>query len=309
MDQMGNIIFNVISPIFLVVGVAALIGYKFKPDPRGLSAFLVYLFSPCLVFRGFATLNLQATSVTGVTAVAIFSSLIMMLIGYAVAHLRPWPPERRTAFIMCLFMLNAANYGIPLNKFAFGDAAESIAVLYYAVQIIPGNMMGIYFASKGRLSTRDAVMNVLKVPLTYAAVLGILVNPAVHAITLPLPVTRAMIDIGANAPIPMMLALLGLKLSETRVRGMLRPVLLATAMRLILAPMISVPLALFFGLEPFSLPFKVAIIQSATPTAVLASALTTEFGSDSEFTSAVIFMTTLLSVLTLSLLLSILGTG
>jgi malate permease and related proteins len=307
MDQMGNIIFNVISPIFLVIGVAALVGRTLKPDPRTLSTFLVYMFSPALVFRGFATLNLQAASVAGVAGVAIAVPLAMMVIGVAIAAVRPWPPERKSAFILCLFMMNAANYGIPLNKFAFGPEAESLAVLYYSVQIIPGNILGIYFASKGAVSTKQAVLNVLKVPLTYAAALGILVNPSVGLIVLPVPVMRATIEIAANAPIPMMLALLGLKLAETHVKGMLRPVLMATALRLMLAPLVALPFAHLFGLT--GLPFKVAIVQSATPTAALAGALTTEFGSDSEFTSAVIFMTTLVSVLTLTILLSILGTG
>ncbi len=305
MAQMVNIIINVIGPIFLVIGAAMLIGRRMNPDPRPLSTYLIYLFSPALVFRGFATLDLHASSVVGMALVALLIPLIMMVIGVVITHFRPWTPERKSAFIVCLFMINAANYGIPLNKFAFGDAAEPLALLFYSVQIVPANIMGIYFASRGAVSTKQAVLNVLRVPLTYAALAGILANPAVGILVVPIPIYRALVDIAANASIPVMLALLGLKLAQTQVRGLLRPVLLATALRLILAPLISVPLALLLGLT--GLPFKVAIVQSAMPTAVLAGALTTEFGSDSEFTSAEIFVSTMLSVLTLSVLLSVLG--
>lgn len=305
MAQIGNIIFNVISPIFLVIGAAILIGRWKKPDPRTLSTYLVYLFSPALVFRGFATLDLHAPSVTGIVQMAIIIPILMMAIGVLMSRffLRGWKDDRKSAFVLCLFMLNAANYGIPLNKFAFGDAAEPLALLFYAVQIVPGNIMGVYFASRGAVSAREAVMNVLRVPLTYAALAGVLVNMGV--LQPPVPVMRALVDIAANASIPLMLALLGLKLAETRVRGMLRPVLLATGLRLILAPCIAVPLALLLGLT--GLPFKVAVVQSAVPTAVLASALTAEFGSDSDYTSAVILVSTVLSVLTLSVLITILG--
>lgn len=305
MDQMANIIVNVIGPIFIVIGVSVLISRRMNPDPRTLSSFLIYLFSPALVFRGFSTLDLTATSVTAVALVALIVPVVMMILGLVIIRFQNWKPERNSAFILCLFMINAANYGIPLNKFAFGDAAEPLALLFYAVQIVPANIMGIYFASKGAVSTKQAVLNVLRVPLTYAAMLGILANPSVALLTVPIPIMRAMVDIAADASIPVMLALLGLKLSQTRIRGLLRPVLLATALRLIAAPLIAVPIALLLGLT--GLPFKVAIVQSAMPTAVLAGALTTEFGSDSEFTSAVIFVSTVVSVLTLSVLISVMG--
>ena len=305
MEQMLNIIVNVIGPIFIVIGAAMLIGRRMNPDPRTLSSFLIYLFSPALVFRGFATLDLESTSVTAIALLALIVPVIMMIIGLIIVRFRPWPPERKSAFILCLFMINAANYGIPLNKFAFGDVAEPLALLFYAVQIVPANIMGIYFASRGAVSTKQAVLNVLRVPLTYAALAGILANPSVGLLVVPIPIMRALVDIAADASIPVMLALLGLKLAQTQIRGLMRPVLLASALRLIAAPLIAVPIALLLGLT--GLPFKVAIIQSAMPTAVLAGALTTEFGSDGEFTSAVIFVSTLISVLTLSLLISILG--
>ena len=305
MAQMINIIVNVIGPIFLVMGAAMFIGRRMNPDPRTLSTFLIYLFSPALVFRGFATLDLKAASVGGIAVVALAVPLLMMVIGVIVTRFRPWAPERKSAFIVCLFMINAANYGIPLNKFAFGDAAEPLALLFYAIQIVPANIMGIYFASRGAVSTKQAVLNVLRVPLTYASVFGILANPDVHILTVPVPIWRALVDIAADASIPVMLALLGLKLAQTQIRGMMRPVLLASVLRLMLAPLIAVPLALLLGLT--GLPFKVAIVQSAMPTAVLAGALTTEFGSDSEFTSAEIFVSTMLSVITLSVLISLLG--
>jgi malate permease and related proteins len=302
---MLNIIVNVIGPIFIVIGAAMLISRRMNPDPRTLSSFLIYLFSPALVFRGFVTLDLHATSVTAVALLALIVPVIMMGIGLIIIRFQKWTPERKSAFIMCLFMINAANYGIPLNKFAFGDAAEPLALLFYAVQIVPANIMGIYFASKGAVSTKQAVLNVLRVPLTYAALAGLLANPSVGILTVPTPIMRALVDIAADASIPVMLALLGLKLAQTQIRGLMRPVLFASAMRLIIAPLIALPIALLLGLT--GLPLKVAIVQSAMPTAVLAGALSTEFGSDSEFTSAVIFVSTLVSVLTLSVLISVMG--
>jgi hypothetical protein len=48
---------------------------------------------------------------------------------------------------------------------------------------------------------------------------------------------------------------------------------------------------------------QVAIIQASMPTAVLTSVLAAEFGADAEFTAAVVLVSTLTSIVTLTILL------
>lgn len=302
MSEILSIIFNVIAPIFLVIGAAYLIGKRFNPDAKAISVTLIYLFTPSLVFSGFSSMKIEGSEIGGIAAVAVSMSLTMMLLGILVTRYHRWQPELSGAFIVSVIMVNAANYGIPLNQFAFGAAGAERALIYYSVTVLIGNALGIFFASGGTVSPWHALKNVLSVPLTYAAIAGLLVNAGI--ITLPLPIMRAVSDIAANGSIPGMLALLGLKLAQTSVRGRLRPILLATALRLIVAPCIALPFALLFGLSGVSL--KVAIIESSMPTAVLANALVTEFGGDAEFTSATTMVSTLLSIVTLTVLLSLL---
>jgi predicted permease len=120
---------------------------------------------------------------------------------------------------------------------------------------------------------------------------------------LPPAIERA-IDIAADGSIPGMLALLGLQLSRVKLRGRLQPILAATGIRLLIGPVVGFTLATLIGLTGTT--FNVAIVQASMPTAVLASALATQFGSDAEFTSAVTFVSTLLSVITLSILILLL---
>jgi hypothetical protein len=302
MTEILNIIFNVIAPIFLIIGAAYLIGKRFNPDAKSISVLLIYLFTPALVFRGFSTMKIDGSEIGGIAGVAVGVSLSMMALGILVTRYHRWQPELSGAFIVSVIMVNAANYGIPLNQFAFGDAGAERALIYYSVTVLIGNALGIFFASGGSVSPLHALKNVFSVPLTYAAIAGLLVNAGIMA--LPLPVTRAISDIAANGSIPGMLALLGLKLAQTSIKGRLRPIILATLLRLVIAPCIALPLALLFGLSGVSL--KVAIIESSMPTAVLANALVTEFGGDGEFTSATTMVSTLVSILTLTVLLSLL---
>ena len=155
--------------------------------------------------------------------------------------------------------------------------------------------------------------HVFKVPILYAALLGLLLN--LLDIKLPLILERSILEIAANASIPMMLALLGLQLSrisfkrqengEATLATNAIAVGLAASLRLLIAPIIGFALASLFGLT--GLTFKVAIVESAMPTAVLASALATQFGGDAKYVSMVTMVATLASVLTLSVLLLLLG--
>jgi predicted permease len=78
---------------------------------------------------------------------------------------------------------------------------------------------------------------------------------------------------------------------------------LATATRLVLAPLIAVFLTGLVVLP--GLARQVVIVEASMPTAVMAGVLATEFGSDAEFATSVILVSTLVSVLTLSILLTV----
>jgi predicted permease len=142
---------------------------------------------------------------------------------------------------------------------------------------------------------------VLTVPLPYATVLGFLLN--IKGIPLPVPLDRAVTILG-QAAVPGMLIVLGLQLSRTSVKGQIGPILLATATRLGIAPLIAFVLAALLGLS--GLTRQVSIIEASMPTAAMAGVLATEFGSDAEFATAVILVSTLASIVTLSVLLTVL---
>jgi hypothetical protein len=101
-----------------------------------------------------------------------------------------------------------------------------------------------------------------------------------------------------------MLLILGLQLSRTRVRGQIGPILLATVTRLAVAPLVAFPLVALLGLS--GLARQVSIVEASMPTAVMGGVLATEFGGDAEFTTAVILVSTLASIVSLSVLLSML---
>lgn len=310
---MLEIILNVISPILIVMGIGFIIGKRFNPDPSTLSVYLIYLFTPSLVFKGIYTTELASNELLGLAGVVVGVALGTIGLAFIAARFLKYDAKGESALMLTVLLVNAANYGIPLNTFAFGEIGGSIAIIYYVVNSMIGNVLGVYFASRGSFSVKDAILNVFKVPILYAAILGLVLN--LTDTKLPLILERSILEIAANASIPLMLALLGLQLSRISFKQeaneektlATNPIAvgLATSLRLLIAPIIGFGLATLFGLGGTT--FKVAIVESAMPPAVLASALATQFGGDAKYVSMVTMVATLTSVLTLSVLLLLLG--
>lgn len=308
MSELLDILLNVISPIFLIVSIAFLIGKRFNPDPRTLSTILIYLFIPALSFRTMMQLPIDNVSdiINGdfgrAFAQITLASLIMMTVGMGIARLLKLDRRTGSAFTLSITQLNAGNLGIPLNTFAFGAAGGEAALLFYVSSAMAGGAIGVFIASRGEQSIGTALLNVFRVPVSTAALVGLLMNTV--DISLPLPVERSLFLL-ADATIPAMIVLLGLLISRMAVRdARWKLVILAAAIRLLGGAAIGFVLANLLGQTGVAYP--VAILQCAVPTAVMANALAAEFGSDAQFTSAVTLISTLASIVTLTFLIAIL---
>jgi predicted permease len=209
----------------------------------------------------------------------------------------------RAAFLTAILVINAGNYGLSINLFAFGEPGLARASLYFTVNALVGMTLGVYLAARGRVSPRLALRRVLGVPLAYAAVLGLVLN--LGNLAPPEPLQRAIHLLG-QASVPTMLLVLGAKLVEAhhhRQQTLHLPALGAvTVMRLLLAPAVAWAAATVIGLQGLTL--DVVVLQSAMPTAVVSTILATEFETEPPFAALCVLVTTLLSLFTITLLLN-----
>ncbi len=304
MLEIVQIALDVISPVFIVIAIFYAVGRVLETDVVALSPLLIYVFIPAVVISSVANAEGDFGDFARMAAMVFISTLILWLIGWQVGRWLKLQPRTLATFTVCVMLINAANYGWPLNEFAFGPRGLELATLYYVANVVISNNMGIYVASSGSRPPLQALMNMLRVPVLPAAVIGFALN--LTGTSLPLPINRAVTIMGAAA-VPGMLALLGLRLSKVTlgdIRTRLRPVFVASGLRLILGPLIAIPLAYVLGLQ--GLVYNVAVVESSMPTAVIVSAFAMEFGGDADFASEVILISTVLSLFTLPVLLSFL---
>jgi malonate transporter len=207
---------------------------------------------------------------------------------------------------------NVGYMGVPLCIAAFGQVGVLPATL--AVVIGAAGLMSLTVVlieidlqsghGLGRTLWRVA-RAVLRNPLLIAVALGLAAS-SVHA---PIPeALQRFLDLLGAAASPCALFAIGLFLSDKSLTANLREVAIAVAAKLLLQPALAFVLAWWLlGLD--SMWGKAAIILAALPGASNAFILARQYGRFVERASAIVFLSTLLSVPTVSVLLVVLGIG
>jgi predicted permease len=100
----------------------------------------------------------------------------------------------------------------------------------------------------------------------------------------------------------MMLLVLGMQLERATKPGHPTAVLVAVALSLLVAPLFAFGLSAALGLVGAAR--QAAIIEASMPAAVITTVLALEFDLDTEFSTSVVLLSTLLSPLTLVFLIA-----
>jgi predicted permease len=197
---------------------------------------------------------------------------------------------------------NSGNYGLPLISFAFGQDALAYASIYYITTALLFNTLGVLIASMGHMNFKQALLGMLRVPTIYAILIALLIIRIGWKIPSPLERTISLLSAGA---IPSMLILLGLELQRAQWSKNIRAVSISNVMRLIIGPLIGWSLALLFGLKGTAR--QAGITEASMPTAVMTTVLATEYQLEPSLVTAIVFTSTILSPLTLTPVLFLLG--
>lgn len=293
---------NNLLPILLISGAGFLLGKAMSVDARSLGRVVFYIFSPILVFNLLVNTKLDSSEIfvtMGYTAlVCLGVGLLALLLGKLMRFERPV----LMAIVLTAAFGNTGNYGLPLVSFAFGKDALAFATLCYVTNSILFNTAGVLIASLGRMDFRTAFAGLFKVPTMYAVLLAALLNR--FNIILPVPLART-VELASNASIPVMIILLGLELSRVQWSHSFRALGVSAALRLLAGPAIGLLLAGWFGLHGAAR--QGTVTESAMPAAVTNTVLATEYGLDTSLVTAIVFVGTILSPLTLTPLLVYLG--
>ena len=285
-----------ILPVFLVAAGGMLLARAMPLDSRTLGRILFYLATPSLVFRSLYQMEIDFDALRQLATVAVSVILVTGALGWLTAF--DQERRRRAAITLTSAVSNNGNMGIPISYFALGDAGLALGSIYYVINSFMSNTVGVVVASAGRTSLRLALGRSLRVPVLYAAILGLALNRT--QLELPVGLFRA-IDLLAGAAIPGMLILLGIQLYHAPLRSRQNVIFRSAAIRLVASPIAAWLICMLLGVT--GIERNVIILQAAMPTAVMTAVLATEYDTAPRLVATVIFVTTLASMVTLSVVL------
>jgi predicted permease len=298
---------SVLLPVLFTLAIGYLID-RFRPmDTRTLSTVSIYVLTPCLVFYSLLTTKLTSRDITQIVLFLPLLTLGLWSVTRLTLILRRESPSEIGPMMLCCLFMNAGNYGIPMCKSAFGQAGVEHGVVWVVVQNSLLFPLATYYAARDTHGGLDAAKAVFKLPSIWAVLAACLLRAG--GVTLPEGALEPVRSIG-YAMIPVAQILLGIQLHKTSKESQFaspQRIGWACLLRLVAAPLLAVPIASAMGAT--GLTYKVLILLAGTPTAVNISILAVEFNARPHFIAATVFFTTVLSFITLSVTLTLLGVG
>jgi len=207
-----------------------------------------------------------------------------------------------SAFLLVVMFSYGGNYGLPVVLFAFGTETLSHATVYFVTSSILTYTVGVFLAAAGRRSAPRAIVGIARVPAIYGLASALFVLAS--GISVPIALMRP-IGLLSDAALPMMIVVLGMQLERATIPD--RPWLVAVAvgLSLLVAPIVALGLTSLLGLS--GVDRQAGVILASMPVAVVTTILAVEFEVAPAFVTNAVFISTLLSPLTLTPLVAYLA--
>lgn len=305
-------------PIFLLAFAGYLFGRSKAFDSgqvtRGISNVAFYLFVPALLFRTTARIDLASLQL-GALAVFFVPTVLLFLAMAIVERRRKTAADVAAVRALSVTFGNTVQIGIPVALAAFGEAGLAIhatIIAVHALVMLTTATVMIEWARResgqagGGESIGAVMLPMFKQTLIHPVILPVVAGFAWNLLRLPLPgpVDATLVTL-AQAAVPLCLVLIGLSMAHYGVKGVVRPAMRLTAIKLLVHPALVAVVAFWLvPLEP-----KVAavtVLCAALPIGANPLLFAQRYGVAERETTAAIALSTVMFGGTVVVLLAIL---
>lgn len=271
-----------------------------KPeDAQTLNKIVVYIAIPSLIFLAMYSADLSGIQTLGtITVICIMVGLLCGVLAYIFARIKNYPTKTRWSLVTTSALFNSGFLGYPVVLGVFGGVGMVRAVFYDVGSTILFISFSIVLLLMYGGSYQSIARRSVLFPPFLAVVLGILAN----MFQIPLgSVAPNVLDYLSGAAIPLIMLSLGLSLEFKEVYQHISAASFVSAVRLIISPVIAVILVSILGLSGIN--YSVTVVEAGMPSAMLSLVLAITYNLDVKVTAACIFLSTALSMLSLTVLI------
>lgn len=265
---------------------------------KGLSELLINITLPFMIVTSF-NIKYEAQMVSNAQKILLYSFIIHIgLVFFSRLMFFKFPKNKQQVFRFITIFCNVGFMGYPVLESIYGG----IGVFYAAIFNIPFNILVwtvgvmLFTEEKDFKSMRKAVAN----PALIAVFIGLVLFA--FSISLPLPIATSLKLVGSTTT-PISMIIIGSMLAEMQFKNIFSDfsTYYATAVRLLIVPMIVYVVLKLLKVDPLLL--NICVILQAMPAAVMAPILAEKYGGDSLLASQCVFITTIVSSITIPIVI------
>ncbi len=298
-----QVAFNAVMPLLLLLGIgwaAVRSGITDRAFMNRLNTLNFKLFFPFLMFKnvyGAEPENLPTTAlmITGVVSLLVLVALLLILVPRFVKE-----NSRRGTIIQAIFRSNFIIYGIPLTTFVFGEGKASVCGIMVLIMVSMFNVLSVivleYYREGGKVRPGPLLLGIVKNPLLQGCAAGLLCY--LLGIKLPVFLKEPVFALGSMAS-TLALVVLGANLQFAELKKNGRTITAVLLTRLLLLPLVMVPLGWLIGLRGVEL-FLILMIYG-TPVATASYPMAQNMGGDGQLAGQLVFVSTVASLGTIFL--------
>ena len=279
-----------------------LVGPEFN---KGLSKLVINVFLAGMILSSVINKKLEMTG--GDVAFGLLMMTLSMLICIGIGWLSPTllriKDGDKGMYRMLSAFMNNGFMGFPLVAAVYGEDT----VFFASLSNIPFNLLlytvGIMLLQKGDKDTKFSIKSVINVPIA-----ATLIAVVIFVFEIPMPkLVDDVADTISAATVPLSMMCVGLSLGSVSLKeALLQPRLYGISLvRLIICPLAVWLVLRMFITNPVIL--GTIVLLAACPSAIICAILGIQYGRDGVESSEAIFISTMLSMITIPLLISVLG--
>lgn len=309
---------NILLPLFAVIGLgAALRNAGFAPPQlfQQTNRLVFWVGIPAYLFYKTAESQLQGDAAVRVFAVIFGAMVSTIALGYLIARLLRLPAASASAFVQGAYRSNVVYVGLPVVFLALAarnteqlPTLQAVAVISIALLLPIYNTVAVLVLAAGREGgreqlprrLRELVVRLVTNPLILSCVAGLAVLGL--GWKLPQPIRQTCETLG-DMTTPLALLGIGASLTFTTLRLHWRRATMATAIKLVAAPLIGLMLAQWLGLSPTEL--RMALIFLACPAATASYIMAQQMGADDGLAANIVVVSTVLALPALAVVVAL----
>ena len=306
-----NLAISVNAVLPLIICMAA--GYLFRRTKlvdegfcRKCNTFCFKTFLPLMIFMNVYNSDLESAVQPGAFLFAAAAVLVIFAAAFLIiprivkkvsvdsAGSPVSAASRQAVLIQCIFRSNFVIFGYQVVANVYGAGEAAVASVMAAIVVPLYNVLAVitleYFTNS-KNGLRPVILGIIKNPLIIGAVAALLFK--LSGLTLPTPLYTGLSDMAGMAT-PLALVVLGGTFHFDALRRNAGALAIGTLGKIVVAPLVMVPIAAALGFRDANLLSLVIVF--ASPAAVNSYTMAAAYGHDPELAGQLVVVTSVLSM-------------